>query len=137
MSLYQKITSDMCEKALEMIAEGESLQAAADELRVSKSGLHKNILKNHEEDYFMALQIRSSNQVDEMMQYRQELIAGGLEHNVFNALLAQTKWQAGKEFSKIYGEKKELSVNRSIADVLDEIDDVGDDAVSTIEDDHE
>lgn len=134
-----KITEKEAKVACKIIAEGGNLRSAAKILNVSKSTLCRQLLDNYEKEYEKAREQRAIDHVEEMREYADELKSGDLDANVFKNLLDLTKWQAGKENSKMYGDKKEINANvRTLGDLLADVDDNPDDEVmSEIGDDDE
>ena len=105
-------------EALKHLAEGGSLLDFAEERNIPKSTLYHNLKTKYPEEYENARECRGIAQVEQMMGWARQMQAGEMSPNVFRELKDMVKWQAGKEMSHIYGDKKTLEISQTLPQLL-------------------
>ena len=114
---------DNINKALEMIAQGNTIKGAAKAFGVCPATMCKLFMRAGEK-YDLAREIRATLRVDQMLEHLEDLMSGKIDVAVFRELKDTVKWQACHEIPKRYGDKKEYNVKlQNITDLLTELPD--------------
>lgn len=99
------------DKILEHIACGMSVAKACDEEHFTKQGFFKRLFKDKAlvDQYMRAREARGHAHGEEVDEIKGKLLAGEIDAQTAARLFDMTKWQAGHEMAKVYGERIDVT----------------------------
>lgn len=109
-------TADIDARICEHIACGASVKKACDEEHVTERGFFKRLIKDPKlvQEYARAREARAHAHAESVDNLKAMVLAGEIDAQTAKALFDMTRWQAGHEMAKVYGDKLDLTSKQDV-----------------------